>query len=174
MHRFSAALVMALLTTSCTQLPEGVEPVQPFDVKLYLGDWHEIARLDHSFERGLTEVKASYSLRPDGGIKVVNTGYNAETKEWDSAEGKAYFVEDSSKGRLKVSFFGPFYGGYNIAKLESDYSMALVVGPSLDYAWILARTPSPSAALCLSYQQAAEQLGIKPADWIQIRSCNKD
>lgn len=174
MDRLFVTLLLALLSVSCTQLPEGVEPVRPFDVQRYLGDWHEIARLDHSFERGLSEVKASYSLRSDGGIRVVNTGYNAQSKEWDKAEGKAYFVDDSSTGRLKVSFFGPFYGGYNIAMLEPDYSMALVVGPSLDYAWILARTSSPSSALCLRYQQAAERLGIKPTDWIQVRSCQNN
>lgn len=171
MSRLLTTLLVAVLTTSCTGVPEGVQPVKPFELQRYLGEWHEIARLDHRFERGLTEVKANYSLMPDGGIKVVNSGYNAQEDQWDSAEGKAYFVDDTQQGRLKVSFFGPFYGGYNIAKLEPDYSMALVVGPSLDYAWILARSPAPDAAQCQAYQQAAAQLGIAPSSWIQVRDC---
>jgi apolipoprotein D and lipocalin family protein len=169
--RHLVLLGAALISTSCTQLPEGVTAVSPFDVNRYLGEWHEIARLDHRFERGLTDVSAHYSLRPDGGLKVINKGYNAAENEWDTAEGKAYFVDDTQTGRLKVSFFGPFYGGYNIAKLEADYSMALVVGPSLDYAWILARSTTPAAELCQQYKTAAEQLGIQPTAWIQVRSC---
>lgn len=164
-------LCAALLSTSCTQLPQGVTAVSPFDVKRYLGEWHEIARLDHRFERGLTQVSAQYSLRSDGGLKVINKGYKAAEDQWDTAEGKAYFVDDSQTGRLKVSFFGPFYGGYNIVKPEADYSMALVVGPSLDYAWILARSTTPASELCQQYKNTAEQLGIAPGNWIQIRPC---
>ncbi|MBY0420044.1 MAG: lipocalin family protein, partial [Pararheinheimera sp.] len=136
-----------------------------------LGEWHEIARLDHSFEEGLTEVTAQYSLREDGGVKVINRGYNEEEDLWEEAEGKAYFVADSNTGRLKVSFFGPFYGGYNVAKLEPDYSMALVIGPSLEYAWLLSRSPTPSTELCQRYFSSAENLGIKSSQWIKIRSC---
>lgn len=164
-------LVVAFISTSCTQVPEGVTAVSPFDVNRYLGEWHEVARLDHRFERGLTEVTAQYSLRPDGGLKVVNKGYNAEEDQWETAEGKAFFVADNTTGRLKVSFFGPFYGAYTVAKLEADYSMALVVGPSLDYAWILSRSPTPLAELCQRYLLAAKNLGIQPADWIQNRPC---
>ncbi|MBU2112930.1 MAG: lipocalin family protein [Gammaproteobacteria bacterium] len=115
-------------------VPDGVTPVTPFELKRYLGEWHEIARLDHRFERGLTEVTANYSMRDDGGVKVINRGFSAEDGDWQQAEGKAYFVGDTNSGALKVSFFGPFYGGYNIAKLCDDYSVALVVGPSTDYA----------------------------------------
>lgn len=159
------------LIASCTQVPEGVKPVHPFDLTQYLGEWHEIARLDHRFERDLTEVTAQYSIRPDGGVRVINKGFNSKTKEWQEAEGKAYFVDDTSTGRLKVSFFGPFYGSYTVAKLESDYSMALVVGPSLDYAWVLARNPKPTERLCQQYFNAAADLGIKATEWIQIRPC---
>lgn len=169
--RYLFIALTALLLTSCTQVPAGVTPVSPFDVNRYLGQWHEIARLDHRFERGLTEVTAEYSLREDGGIQVINKGYNAEEERWNTAEGKAYFVDDTTKGRLKVSFFGPFYGGYNIAKLEADYSMALVVGPSLDYAWILARSTTPAAELCQRYFERATELGIAPSAWIKLRTC---
>ena len=169
--RYVLALIAALLSSSCTQIPTGVTPVSPFNLKNYLGEWHEIARLDHSFERGLTEVTANYSLRDDGGVKVINRGYNAKDDQWQEAEGKAYFVADSNTGRLKVSFFGPFYGAYNIAKLEADYSMALVIGPSLEYAWLLSRSPTPAAELCQLYFSSAETIGIEPSAWIQIRSC---
>jgi apolipoprotein D and lipocalin family protein len=164
-------MIAVLLSTSCTQVPTGVTPVSPFDINSYLGEWHEIARLDHSFERGLSQVTAQYSLRDDGGVRVINRGFNAKENEWEQAEGKAYFVAETNTGRLKVSFFGPFYGGYNIAKLETDYSMALVIGPSLEYAWLLARSPSPSAELCQSYFNSAERLGILPGQWIQVRNC---
>lgn len=112
-----------------------------FNLNRYLGTWYEIARLDHSFERGLNNVSATYSMRDDGGVTVLNRGYNPVTKEWKQATGKAYFTGDTNTASLKVSFFGPFYGGYNVIELDpANYSYALVCGPSTDYLWILART----------------------------------
>ena len=169
--RFIFLAIAAVLSAACTQVPTGVTPVSPFEIKSYLGQWHEIARLDHSFERGLTEVTAQYSMREDGGIQVINRGYNAKEDQWEEAQGKAYFVADSNTGRLKVSFFGPFYGGYNVAKLEPDYSMALVIGPSLEYAWLLSRSPTPPAELCQRYFDTAAALGIEPKQWISIQNC---
>ncbi len=67
-------LAASLLLASCTGIPDGLTPVQPFELNRYLGEWHEIARLDHSFERGLTQVTANYSLNPDGSVKVLNRG----------------------------------------------------------------------------------------------------
>jgi apolipoprotein D and lipocalin family protein len=148
-----------------------VEPVTDFDISRYLGTWYEIARLDHSFERGLMEVTADYSFREDGGIKVVNRGKNIQTGEWEEAIGKAYFRESNDIGKLKVSFFGPFYGAYNIARLESDYSMALIIGPTLGYAWLLSRTRVPDADLCDRYFTEADRLGIPREDWISVRTC---
>lgn len=163
---------VATLLLGCTGTPEGVKPVTPFELERYLGQWHEIARLDHRFERGLTEVTANYSMREDGGIKVLNRGFNAEDNEWSEAEGKAYFVGDTNTGALKVSFFGPFYGSYNVARLSDDYSMALVVGPSLEYAWLLARSNTPAKAQCEAFTQTATELGINPADWIWLQQCS--
>jgi len=140
MRRFLFMLLVFL--SGCTGIPEGVSPVSGFDVNRYLGTWYEIARLDHSFERGLQQVTAEYSLRDDGGIRVVNQGYNNAKQRWEKAEGKAYFTGDSDVGRLKVSFFGPFYGGYNIIDLDREsYQYALVSGPDTSYLWILARQP---------------------------------
>lgn len=126
----------------CTGIPQGLEPVKDFDVNRYLGRWYEIARLDHSFERGLSNVTADYALRPDGGIDVLNKGFDRRKGEWKEAEGKAYFLGEKDVGRLKVSFFGPFYGGYNVIALDrEEYSWSVVCGPERKYFWILARQP---------------------------------
>ncbi|MDR5900008.1 lipocalin family protein [Halomonas vilamensis] len=134
-------LAAIFLLTGCTGIPSGTEPVTGFELDRYLGKWYEIARLDHSFERGLDCVTATYSLRDDDGVRVINRGYNTQEQAWDEAEGRAYFTEDKTVGRLKVSFFGPFFGGYNILELDNDYQWALVAGPNRDYLWILSRTP---------------------------------
>jgi len=134
--------LLLLLLTACTGTPEGVKVVTGFEAEKYLGTWYEIARLDHSFERGLEKVTATYSMREDGGIKVVNRGFNTKKKKWDEAVGKAYFTDGKDVGKLKVSFFGPFYGGYNIIELDKPYyNYAMVSGPNKSYLWILSRTP---------------------------------
>ena len=142
MATLAAVAATGTLLIGCTGIPDGTEPVTGFELERYLGEWYEIARLDHSFEEGLDCVTATYSLRDDGGVKVINRGYNLEAQAWDEAEGRAYFIDDESVGRLKVSFFGPFYGGYNVLELDDDYQWALVAGPNRDYLWILARTPT--------------------------------
>jgi len=141
-------LALLLFLSGCTGIPEGVSPVTDFDVNRYLGTWYEIARLDHSFERGLEQVTAEYSLRDDGGIRVLNKGYNSAKQRWEQAEGKALFMGDNKVGRLKVSFFGPFYGGYNIIHLDHEaYQYALVSGPNTSYLWVLARQPGLDASI---------------------------
>ena len=138
----TVTLLSSVLLGGCTGVPDGVPVVSGFELERYLGTWYEIARLDHRFERGLSNVTATYSLREDGGVSVVNRGYNAADSEWQEATGKAYFVEDVDVGRLKVSFFGPFYGAYNIVELDKDnYQYALICGPDRDYLWILSRSP---------------------------------
>jgi len=135
-------IALVIFLTACIGIPKNVSPVTEFDVNRYLGTWYEIARLDHSFERGLQQVTAKYSLRKDGGIRIVNQGFNTNKKRWERAEGRAYFIESDDVGRLKVSFFGPFYGAYNIIELDKqDYGYALVCGPNKSYLWILAREP---------------------------------
>ncbi|MDN3552081.1 lipocalin family protein [Halomonas almeriensis] len=147
----------SLSLSACTGIPEGVEPIQGFKLDRYLGQWYEIARLDHSFERGLDCVTAEYAMREDGGVSVINRGVNLQEGEADVAEGKAYFIDSTDVGRLKVSFFGPFYGGYNIMALDTDYQWALVAGPNRDYLWILSRTPTlPDATYRDLVQRAAE------------------
>lgn len=140
-------LVTAALLVACTGVPDGVDVVDDFELEPYLGTWYEIARLDHSFERGLSNVTATYTPREGGGINVLNRGYRDAEGEWDEAEGKAFFVESPDIGRLKVSFFGPFYGGYNVVAVDPD-RYSLVVGPNRSYLWVLAReTALPQATL---------------------------
>jgi apolipoprotein D and lipocalin family protein len=136
-------VISALLLGGCLGMPDSVTPVSDFELNRYLGTWYEIARLDHSFERGLSHVTAEYRLRRDGGISVVNRGFSRMNHQWKSAEGKAYFVRTSTEGYLKVSFFGPFYGSYIVFGLDrKNYQYAFVSGPDTDYLWLLSRTPS--------------------------------
>ncbi|WP_312427745.1 lipocalin family protein [Achromobacter sp.] len=135
-------LGLTLYGCAATTPPKDVTPVGSFDVHRYEGRWFEIARLDHRFERGMTDVTANYTLRDDGSVRVVNRGFDpakGPRGDWRSAEGRARFTGDPSVASLKVSFFGPFYGGYHVAALDPDYRWALVVGPDRSYAWILAR-----------------------------------
>lgn len=135
-------MALIFLLSGCVGIPENVKPVENFKLEKYLGKWYEIARLDHSFERGLSRVTADYSLRDDGGLKVINRGYSVKDNKWKEAEGKAYFVRGSDQGYLKVSFFGPFYGSYIVFELDHEnYQYSLVSGPDKSYFWILARTP---------------------------------
>jgi len=155
---------------ACTGAPEGVPVVEDFKLDQYLGTWYEIARLDHSFERGLEKVTANYSLRDDGGVHVVNRGYNAAKGEWDEAIGKAYFVGSRDTGQLKVSFFGPFYGGYNIVELDHEnYQYSLVAGPNRSYLWILARSPHLDRAIVDELVARAAQLGFATDELIFVK-----
>jgi apolipoprotein D and lipocalin family protein len=145
----------------CTGLPDNVTVIKNFDVNRYLGTWYEIARFDHSFEKGLEKVTANYSLRNDGGIKVVNKGFDSEKNKWKDAEGKAYFLDNPNIGRLKVSFFGPFYASYNIIALdENNYSYSMVCGPNKSYLWILSRTPQLNDSIKSSLLNKAKALGF--------------
>lgn len=143
MMRMMKFLLVLVSLSACTGLPDKVQPVENFEIERYLGTWFEIARLDHRFERGLEQVSAEYSLREDGVIRVVNRGFDPRRSEWKQVEGRARFVGSPDIGRLKVSFFGPFYGSYTVFELDSDeYGYALVSGPTNDYLWILSRQPS--------------------------------
>lgn len=132
-----------LLLGGCTGIPDGMQPVSNFELNRYLGTWYEIARLDHSFERGLSKVTADYSFNDDGSVRVLNRGYDAASGEWQEAEGRALLQDEAaSTASLKVSFFGPFYAGYHVIALDPDYRWALVSGYSRDYFWMLSRTPT--------------------------------
>jgi apolipoprotein D and lipocalin family protein len=154
-------LVLALLVgCGSTAPPPGITAVAPFDAERYQGRWYELARLDHRFERGLTDVSAQYSLKPDGGVRVINRGYDVEDQRWREAEGRAVFTGPSTTGSLKVSFFGPFYGGYHVAALDPEYRWAIVVGPDRDYCWILARDKRVNADTREMLATRVRDLGI--------------
>lgn len=160
--------VAFLFLVGCTGMPDGVTPVKEFDLTRYLGTWYEIARLDHSFERGLEQVTAEYSLREDGGVRVQNRGFSTKKNEWTDAEGKAYFVGASDEGFLKVSFFGPFYGSYIVFELDEDYQYAFVSGPDTSYLWFLSRTPTVDEDLMSRFIAEARELGFDTDELIFV------
>lgn len=163
------ALTTLVVLTGCTGIPDKVEPVTGFELERYLGDWYEIARLDHSFERGLEKITASYSMREDGGVRVLNRGYDVEKGEWREAEGKAYFIGDPDTGRLKVSFFGPFYGAYNVFALDKEgYRWALIAGPDYSYLWVLSRSPAMAPELLQDLLSRAADAGFATDDIILV------
>ena len=154
-----ALSILSTMLSGCLGTPENVTVIEDFELERYLGTWHEIARLDHRFERGMIDVQAQYSLREDGGVRVVNRGFREKDGEWSEAVGKAYFIDSPDIGRLKVSFFGPFYGAYNIVDLEQEsYSYAMVTGPNTGYLWILARDPHLDQAIVDRLVTKAESL----------------
>lgn len=149
------------LSVGCTTLPEQVKPVDHFELSRYLGTWYEIARLDHRFERGLTRVQAQYALNADGSVQVINRGYDPVRQRWQQATGVAKFMGSSDTGLLKVSFFRPFYGTYAVFALDHEqYQYAVISGPSHDYLWILARTPTLPEALKQQLVEKARAAGF--------------
>ncbi|WP_414683831.1 lipocalin family protein [Methylophilus sp.] len=152
--------------------------VRSFDPAQYLGTWYEIARLDNRFEKGLEQVTANYSLQADGAIKVVNRGFDPQKGDWSEAVGKAKFVDpvnaDGSRtGRLKVSFFGPFYGDYNILIVDKPYYNYALVSSGKDYLWILSRTPQLTYPIKQHLIATAKELGFATNKLLFIRQANQ-
>lgn len=155
-------LVSLLGLNACsTALPEGASAVTPFDINRYQGKWYEIARPDHSFERGFSDVTANYRLLPDGSEEVINRGYDGNRNEWRQVTGHALFIGEANRASLKVSFFGPFYAGYHVIALDQQhYRWAMVIGPSRDYLWILTRDKQLAADVREPLVERARALGI--------------
>ncbi|MEZ9231377.1 lipocalin family protein [Vibrio amylolyticus] len=168
MHKLLVIMVSFALS-GCLGMPERVMPVSGFQLEEYLGEWYEVARLDHSFEEGLSQVSANYTLKSDGGVRVINRGYSQEDDEWQQAEGKAYFVNESNEGYLKVSFFGPFYGSYVVFDLDKEnYQYAFVSGPNNEYLWLLARTKTVDSALKDRFLTMSEERGFNTDEIIWV------
>jgi apolipoprotein D and lipocalin family protein len=162
-------LLLLALLTACVTVPDGLQPVSGFQAERYLGTWYEIARLDHSFERGMSRVTAEYRKGDDGGLEVINRGHLADSKTWKEARGKAYFVDGQDTGYLKVSFFGPFYGAYVVIELDrQDYRYALVSGPDRSYLWLLARSPTLDIATRERLVARAAALGFDTSKLIFV------
>lgn len=162
-----------VLLGGCMGMPKGVKPVQSFDVDRYLGTWYEISRLDHRFERGLSEVSADYSFRKDGKIRVLNRGYDAAKKTWKQAEGKAVLAGTDDAGHLKVSFFGPFYGSYVIFDLDDAYQNAYVTSYNRSYLWFLSRTPTVTEAAKKRFVDTAAALGYATDELIWVEQMGR-
>ena len=150
-------------------IPKGVKAVQDFDIKKYLGKWYEIARFDYRFERTLNNTTAQYSLNEDGSVKVVNEGYNYRTRKNERATGKAKFTGNKDVAKLKVSFFGPFYAGYNVIAIDEEYNYALVAGKNRDYLWLLSREKTMPEDVMQKYLMLAAAYGfdISKLTWVK-------
>ncbi len=165
----SLFVIVGVLTMSaCAKIPKEAVAVDNFDKAKYLGTWYEIARMDFRFEKDLNNTTATYSVNDDGSIKVLNKGYNYVKKEWSEAIGKAKFRGDETVAMLKVSFFGPFYAGYNVIALDKEYTYALVAGKNLDYLWILSRETTIPDEIKAEYLEIADELGYKTSDLIWV------
>ncbi|GGH73526.1 apolipoprotein D and lipocalin family protein [Filimonas zeae] len=151
--------LIVLGATSCVSIPEGAAAVSPFDSEKYLGKWYEIARLDFKYERNLTNVTATYTLNENGSIRVDNRGFDTTKNDWKQSIGKAKFVKGKNVGRLKVSFFGPFYSGYNVIAIDPEYKYALVMGDNLKYMWLLSREKDMPQAVKADYLAKAKVVG---------------
>lgn len=162
------ALATGFVLKSCRTIPKGAHAVKPFDTQQYLGKWYEIARLDFAFEKNLNNTTAEYSLKGDGSIKVVNRGYNFKKHKKEKAVGKAKFVGSHDEAKLKVSFFGPFYAGYNVIDLDPDYKYALVAGKNLKYLWLLSRNTIMPDNVKNAYLKKAEELGYDTTSLIWV------
>ncbi|EPC08653.1 lipocalin family protein [Myroides odoratimimus] len=168
--RFSLLFFCATFLISCnnSDIPEKAMPVTNFDVDRYLGTWYEIARFDFRFEKDLNNTSAQYSLDKDGNVEVLNSGYNYVEKEWSVAKGVAKFRKDKGTAALKVSFFGPFYSGYNVIALDEDYRYALIAGKNLDYLWILSREKTLPEDVKVKYLEIAKEVGYDTSKLIWV------
>ena len=169
------AIALTLVACKSPTPPKGVQPISGFDASRYLGKWYEVARLENRFERGLEQVTATYGKRSDGGISVLNRGYDPVKNKWNESEGKAYFTGEPTTAALKVSFFGPFYGGYHVVALDQQhYRWAMVVGPDRDYLWILARDKQLPADLRERLLSQAKAQGIDTDRLIWVSQTRDD
>ena len=134
-------LLITMLFAACTTIgrqPPPLEVVPAVDLSRYIGRWYEIASFPQWFQKGCTDSRAEYRIRPDG-VEVLNSCLR--DGKVDTAKGKAWVVDNATNAKLKVSFFWPFRGDYWIIDLGKDYEYAVVSAPSMKYLWILSRTP---------------------------------
>ncbi len=163
----------AFIVLSCSNT-KTLNTVENVDLTKYQGLWYEIARLPNTFEKGLICVTAEYTLLDNGKIKVVNSGHLEQNPEkTKQSKGTAYVPDPTEPGKLKVSFFWPFAGDYQLLKLDKDYQYALVGSPSLKYLWILSRSKVLPKQKIEALKRAAEKQGfdISQLEFID-QSCN--
>jgi len=157
------SLVLILLVifsfTSCTSKHEPLNTVKNVELNKYLGTWYEIARYEHRFEKDCKNVTATYNLKKENEIEVINQCTNINTNEKKKATGVA-FAKDETFSKLRVSFFRPFYGDYWILILDENYKYAVVGAPSREYLWILAREKTISDEIKKSILEKLPTLGF--------------
>lgn len=163
-----------ILFNSCASIPQKAKPVENFEVNRYLGTWYEVARFDFRFEKDLDNTSANYTLDKKGNVIVLNSGYNFVKNKWSKADGLAKFRGDKNIAALKVSFFGPFYSGYNVIALDENYQYALIAGKNLDYLWILSRTKELPDEIKTEYLKIAEEIGYDTSRLIWIKHDKDD
>ena len=168
MQKSILVLLLGLMVISCQSIPEKAKAVSDFELEQYLGKWYEIARLDFKFEKDLDNTTAFYSLNENGTVKVLNKGFNTIKQSWQEAEGKAKFRGKDDIGELEVSFFGPFYSGYNVVAITPDYEFALVFGSSLKYMWILSRTPKLKESVKTEFLKLASAVGYDTSQLVWV------
>ena len=163
-------VLTALFLSACQSIPEGVETVPTVELERYTGTWYEIKRLDNGFEKHLSQVTATYDLQDDGSIRVVNRGYDTVKNKWNDVAGKARLREEGNSAELEVSFFGPFYSGYNIIALDTaNYNHALVCGADKDYLWMLSRTTEMPDSVLRNFESIAEAYGFDVASMVKVK-----
>ena len=160
------AAIAAVAVAGCVSVPKvDNAPVAALDLSRYLGEWYEIARFDHSFERGVEQAKANYTQNADGTIKVVNSGIKDGKPKTAIGKGK----KTDTPGLLRVSFFGPFYADYRIMLIDKDYTYALVGSGDADYLWILSRTPGLPETAKAELLAEAQRRGYDTGKFIWVR-----
>ena len=155
-------MLLIILLTACdsgNRVDLGEREAKEFNVERYLGQWQEVARIDNSFERGLTRVTARYFRDTEGRVRVVNRGWNKEGNKWKEARG--WIKSTDEPGRLRVSFFRPFYSDYIVLHVDRDYQYALVGGSRSNYLWILSRSGEIPEELRKEYIDKAEKMGYE-------------
>ena len=161
---------LLILSNSCSSIPKKADAVRNFEVDRYLGTWFEIARL----EKNLDNVSANYSFDKKGNIVVSNSGFNKEKQAWKQVIGKAKFREHEQIGKLKVSFFVPFYAGYNVIALDENYQYALVIGKNLNYLWILSRTKDIPENIKTNFLALASEIGYDISNLVWVEHNRND
>jgi lipocalin len=161
------ALIMSILVCNAQHRNIDRTTVTALDVERYMGVWFEVARYDHSFERGLEQCKALYTLLPDGRIVVENSGVDSHNGKFRLSVGKA--KAGDKVGQLRVSFFWFFYSDYNILALGDEYDWALVGSKSAKYLWILSRTPSLAEETLNHILDIATQRGYDTSKLLWVR-----
>lgn len=165
MKKMIAFSVLLCLLAGCSKLTVDNSVVPILDLNRFLGDWYEIARFDHRFERGMEQTKATYVLREDGKVDVLNTG----VKDGERSEAKGVAKLTDTPALLRVSFWGPFYSDYRVMLLDDDYQYALIGSGSDSYLWILSRTPQISDEVRSLILAEAQRRGYDTDKLIWVR-----